>query len=72
MMKRLTLLPGQGGIPDSPGDPRVRSLESRLEDGYARIEQAQARGEDVMSWEEFWIGLLRQYERVATSLPEAV
>ena len=43
-------------------DPRSRSLESRLEDGYRRIEQAHARGEDITAWEEFWIDLLKQYE----------
>jgi hypothetical protein len=42
-----------------------------LEDGYARIEQAQARGEDVTAWEEFWIDLLREYEAAALELPEA-
>lgn len=70
-MKRPTPLHPQPVINDSHGDPRVRSLESRLEDGYLRIEQARARGEDVMSWEEFWIGLLKQYELAAMPLPEA-
>jgi len=51
--------------------PRQKSLESRLEDGYARIEQAQARGEDVTAWEEFWIDLLREYEASALELPDA-
>lgn len=43
-------------------DPRSRPLESRLEDGYQRIEQARQRGEDVTAWEDFWIDLLKEYE----------
>lgn len=56
------------------GDRRsqeTRTLEARLDDGYWRIEQARARGEDVSAWEDFWIDLLRQYERAASPLPEA-
>jgi len=52
-------------------DPRMKSLESRLEDGYRRIDQAHARGEDISAWEEFWIDLLHQYEASALDLPEA-
>jgi hypothetical protein len=55
----------------STPDLRMRSLESRLEDGYQRIEQARKNGEDVAAWEDFWIDLLRQYESSALSLPEA-
>jgi len=55
----------------SSGDPRQKSLASRLEDGYLRIEQAHARGEDVTAWEEFWIDLLHEYEASALELPEA-
>jgi hypothetical protein len=49
-------------------DPRTKSLASRLEDGYQRIEDAQRRGEDITAWEQFWIDLLREYE--AQSLEE--
>ena len=52
-------------------DLRTRLLESRLEDGYRRIEQALARGEDVGDWEVFWIDLLRQYEAAVLDLPDA-
>ncbi len=40
----------------------IEALEARLEDGYARIESAQASGIDVAAWEAFWLDLLRQYE----------
>lgn len=40
----------------------VPTLEQRLNDGYARIEQALLRGEDVTAWEAFWIDLLHRYE----------
>ena len=50
---------------------RLVSLEQRLNDGYERIEQALARGEDVTAWEAFWIDLLHQYEEEFNPLPEA-
>ncbi len=50
---------------------RLGSLEQRLNDGYERIEQALARGEDVTAWEAFWIDLLHQYEEAFNPLPEA-
>lgn len=40
----------------------ARSLSTRLHDGYQRIEQAIANGDDVSAWEDFWIDLLHQYE----------
>jgi hypothetical protein len=36
-----------------------------LENGYATIERARERGEDVENWEAFWIDLLGQYEKAA-------
>ncbi len=70
-MNRLTIVSAMTSRTGSISDPRVRSLESRLEDGYVRIEQARERGEDVSAWEDFWIGLLRQYESTTLSLPDA-
>lgn len=70
-MNRLTIVSDMTSRTGSISDPRVRSLESRLEDGYVRIEQARERGEDVSAWEDFWIGLLRQYESTTLSLPDA-
>ncbi len=43
---------------------RRQSLEQRLEDGYARIDQAALAGTDVTEWESFWIRLLGEYEDV--------
>jgi hypothetical protein len=45
-----------------------RTLARRLEDGYARIDQAIAQGADVAAWETFWIDLLREYESVCDEL----
>lgn len=49
----------------------VETLERRLSDGYVRIDQAIALGEDVAAWEVFWIELLRQYESTVDNLPVA-
>ncbi len=40
----------------------VEALEARLEDGYSRIEAAQASGIDIAAWETFWLDLLGQYQ----------
>ena len=66
----FTVLPGR---PDTPtvGLTTLQALERRLDDGYARIEEALARGEDVSAWESFWIDLLHLYEAEWDSLPEA-
>ncbi|HEX5497990.1 MAG TPA: hypothetical protein VFX03_02145 [Thermomicrobiales bacterium] len=37
-------------------------LERRLDDGYQRIDAALSDGQDVARWEDFWVGLLREYE----------
>ena len=49
----------------------LATLERRLADGYARIEDARNRGQDVTAWEAFWIDLLHQYEMAVDGLPEA-
>lgn len=51
-------------------DP-LDTLERRLNDGYARIDQALAQGNDVSAWEDFWIELLHQYESAVDYVPEA-
>lgn len=43
-------------------------LKTRLDTGMARIEEAQKEGQDVSDWEEYWAGLLRQYELVSDKL----
>ena len=45
-------------------------LVDRLDTGAAAIEKARAQGQDVSSWEDFWIALLRQYEEVCDALRE--
>lgn len=50
---------------------RRESLARRLEDGYRRIDQAIAAGEDVAEWERFWIRLLREYEAICDTLQKA-
>lgn len=52
-------------------DDSLGTLERRLNDGYVRIEQALAQGQDVTAWEDFWIELLRQYEAAVGCLSEA-
>lgn len=44
------------------------SLCARLEQGYERIERGLAGGEEVETWEDFWLALLREYERVCDEL----
>ena len=47
---------------------RRRTIEQRLEDGYRRIEEARLNQLDVRAWEDFWIQLLREYERVCDEI----
>lgn len=47
---------------------RREKLVQRLDDGYARIEQAVADGANVAAWETFWIELLREYESVCEEI----
>jgi hypothetical protein len=66
----ITVLPGNPASP-TLNLTTLQALERRLDDGYARIEEALARGEDVSTWESFWIDLLHLYEAEWDSLPEA-
>ncbi len=45
-------------------------LIERLDKGAARIEEARAQGQDVSNWEDYWIQLLRNYEKVCDQLAE--
>jgi hypothetical protein len=55
--------------PELPNRESKRvSLESRLADGYSRIDEALLAGSDVAQWESFWIKLLREYEDVCREL----
>lgn len=66
----ITAFPGPATTP-SLDLTTLRALERRLDDGYARIEEALARGEDVSAWESFWIDLLHLYEAEWDALPKA-
>ena len=46
-------------------------MEARLNDGYERIEAAQAAGLDIVAWEAFWLELLRQYEAACDAIESA-
>ena len=39
-----------------------------FEQGYDRIEHGLAEGNDVTTWEDFWVALLREYEQVCDEL----
>lgn len=47
------------------------TLFRRLEDGYQKIEDAQAAGRDTAFLDEFWLSLLREYEAVCDELQKA-
>jgi hypothetical protein len=49
----------------------ISQLERRLDDGYARIEQARLDGIDTTTWEEFWVKLLVEYQSICDELTEA-
>ena len=66
----IRLLPSPADVsPDAAA--RQAILEQRLEDGYQRIERAIRSGEDVQRWEEFWMGLLHEYEALCDRLERA-
>lgn len=54
----------------SPAELRQRrqALERRLTAGWRRIDEAIAAGRDVREWEEHWLALLTEYERVCDEL----
>ncbi|GIW03529.1 MAG: hypothetical protein KatS3mg059_0149 [Thermomicrobiales bacterium] len=71
---RKTRNQGRPATPGASGQElewRRESLARRLEDGYRRIDQAIAAGEDVAEWERFWIRLLREYEAICDTLQKA-
>ena len=60
----------EGPLPQEPDalEAHRDSLYRRLELGYTRIERGLAEGSDVTTWEDFWVALLREYERVCDEL----
>lgn len=47
------------------------AIARRLDDGYTRIDHAIANGEDVRTWEDFWVTLLGEYEALSDELSTA-
>lgn len=52
---------------DTP-EERVRRLERRLQNGFAKIGEAMNRSVEVDNWERHWIELLREYEAISDEL----
>lgn len=67
----VTRLPVERTPVESEQDARRHALESRLHDGYRRIDEAAFAGGDVIEWESFWIRLLREYEDVCREFDAA-
>lgn len=47
---------------------RKAQLEKRLEDGWTMLFAEERAGKDVRRWEDFWLSLLSEYERVCDEL----
>lgn len=43
---------------------------ARLDDGWNKINEAEARGQDVTRWEDVWLGLLDEYEALYRDLAD--
>lgn len=70
-MTTITPVSGSASASTSSTQSRLSVLEQRLEEGYARIEQALQQGDDVERWESFWITLLKEYEALCEGFAEA-
>lgn len=49
-------------------EARMQRILFRLEDGFEKIARAAEAGEDVSRWEDVWIQLLHEYERLEDEL----
>lgn len=45
-------------------DERSARLEARLQDGYTKIGKALSQGVPVAHWEDAWVKLLNEYEKI--------
>jgi len=45
-------------------EAEMQRIMFRLEDGFEKIARAAAEGEDVARWEDVWLQLLGEYERL--------
>lgn len=50
---------------------RRRELEERLETGFQLIDHRRDAGQDVERWEQRWLRLLREYERLCEEIAAA-
>ena len=51
-----------------PLTEQQETLIQRLNAGYDKIEEASQQGKDTYRLEQFWLGLLEEYEAVVTEL----
>lgn len=60
-------------MPATTTQPHVEldRLVSRLEDGFDKIADAERAGQDTTRWEDVWIRLLHDYERLYDELADA-
>lgn len=49
-------------------EAEMQRILFRLEDGFEKIARAAANGDDVSRWEDIWIELLGEYERLHDQL----
>lgn len=49
----------------------IARLVARLDAGEAKIAAAEREGKDVTALEDFWLGLLGQYERLVDAMRQA-
>ncbi len=57
-----------GEMPAVSLEERRDTLYARLDAGYARIQSAIERGEDVHRWEQGWMRLLHEYEEICDQI----
>ena len=50
----------------------LETLERRLNDGHVKIEDAQQALQDVARWEDLWLQLLGEYERLYAVLDKEI
>lgn len=49
-------------------EARRDALYEKLGEGYERIERGLDEGRDIQEWEDLWLTLLNEYERVCDQL----
>jgi hypothetical protein len=49
-------------------EERVARLTVRLEAGFTKIGEAMSHGIEVENWEQAWVNLLREYEKLSDEL----